>query len=175
MSGTDTAILRDRAPLSRPGPASLRRRRLMRGPLKPLARHEARPGLALMGGVIGLSLAISLLVVPQLRGGDPAPEPAISAVGEPREPAEAVRVVGLPPLPAPAPADGAAPAEAPPSASPATAPAQPVVEPFKPAAVPTVDLGPLPVLELDATAFDAMQAPAGEEMPRPTPQAARRP
>lgn len=174
MFGAETATVRDLPPLSRQPRFHLRRNRILPGPLAPVRRQTRRPGLAVYGGLVGLSLAVTLIVAPSLRETAPiAPEPAPVAES-PRDVSEPVRVIGAaqpasPAEPAPVETAAAEPAETVPSVLP------PVAEPARQAAAPAVDLGPLPVLELDPTAFDAMQAPDADETPRPAPRGARRP
>lgn len=169
MFGAETATVRDLPPLSRQPRFHLRRNRILPGPLAPVRRQTRRPGLAVYGGLVGLSLAVTLIVVPSLRETAPiAPEPAPVAES-PRDVSEPVRVIGAAQPASPAEPAAAEPAETVPSVLP------PVAEPVRQAAAPAVDLGPLPVLELDPTAFDAMQAPDADETPRPAPRGARRP
>lgn len=169
MFGAETATVRDLPPLSRQPRFHLRRNRILPGPLAPVRRQTRRPGLAVYGGLVGLSLAVTLIVAPSLRETAPiAPEPAPVAES-PRDVSEPVRVIGAAQSASPAEPAAAEPAETIPSVLP------PVAEPVRQAAAPAVDLGPLPVLELDPTAFDAMQAPDADETPRPAPRGARRP
>lgn len=172
MVGAETATVRDLPPLSRQPRFHLRRSRILPGPLSPVRRQARRPGLAVYGGLVGLSLAVTLIVAPSLREtATVAPEPAPVA-DLPRDVSEPVRVVGAAVAATPAETVTAEPAEPVPSVLPSVAP---VPEPVRQAAAPAVDLGPLPVLELDPTAFDAMQAPAADETPRPAPRGARCP
>ena len=176
MVGAETATVRDLPPLSRQPRFHLRRSRILPGPLSPVLRPARRPGLAVYGGLVGLSFAVTLIVAPSLRGTAPvAPEPAPVAQF-PRDVSEPVRVVGAAVPATRAETVTAEPTEPVPSVLPSVLPSvAPVPEPVRQAAAPAVDLGPLPVLELDPTAFDAMQAPAADETPRPASRGARRP
>jgi hypothetical protein len=73
-----------------------------------------------------------------------------------------------PTVPVEAPLAAAEPQPATPIAAAPTLPAS------KPVAALPDDLGALPVLELDETAFDAVRSPAAEQTPRPNPRALNR-
>lgn len=161
-----------------------RRGRIQPGPLKPLDRRSRRPVWAVYAGLLGLSLVTTWAIAPQIRTGtDVAEQSAPASMAEPvQETAQPVRIVGAvqaPEAAAPAsesppaveaslPSPSAGPSPDPQPAVPvAVAPAVPVA---KRAAAPKVDLGALPVLTLDETVFDAVQAPVSERTP---PVAAR--
>ncbi|MDV2983649.1 UNVERIFIED_CONTAM: hypothetical protein Q9R58_04930 [Methylobacteriaceae bacterium AG10] len=156
-----------------------RRGRIQPGPLKPLDRRSRRPVWAVYAGLLGLSLVTTWAIAPQIRTGtDVAEQSAPASMAEPvQEAAQSVRIIGAVQAPQAAPADESAPAvevplptsaaelsvEPPPAAPVAAAPAVPAA---KRATAPTVDLGVLPVLTLDETAFDGLQAPVSEPTPR---------
>ena len=164
MFGAETATVRDLPPLSRQPRFHLRRSRILPGPLAPVRRQARRPGLAVYGGLVGLSLAVTLIVAPSLRETAPIAPESAPVAESPRDVSEPVRLVGA--------TEPASPAE---TVPPVLPPVALVANPAKQTVAPAVDLGPLPVLELDPTAFDAMQTPALDETPRPAPRGARRP
>lgn len=166
---------------------ALRRSRIQLGPLKPLDRRR-RPVLALCMGLVGLSLVTTWAVASQIRMGVAVVEQAVSvAIAEPvQEVVQPDRAVSAAQAPQAAPA-GEPPltleASLPSSAAglspePHPAPfvaAAPIMPVSKPANAPVVDLGALPVLNLDETAFDAIQAPVSVEPPRVPTRAHGRP
>lgn len=175
MSGREFAVEPDRWALPRRQSVRLSHNRVLPGPLKSLPRRRT-PSAWLAGlglGLAGLSLAAALSLTPW-PSAEPAAEPAPeivtnAAVEAPSTP----RVVGAAVLPAPVAPPPAAdvPATEPPAlrtaaAEPAPPPAAPPVRPR--AAAPALDLGQLPVLALDASAFEA---PPVAEAPRPAAKA----
>lgn len=172
MFGAETATVRDLPPLSRQPRFHLRRSRILPGPLAPVRRQARRPGLAVYGGLVGLSLAVTLIVAPSLRETAPIAPESAPVAESPRDVSEPVRLVGATEPASPAETVTAEPSE---TVPPVLPPVALVANPAKQTVAPAVDLGPLPVLELDPTAFDAMQTPALDETPRPAPRGARRP
>ncbi|MEH3116993.1 MAG: hypothetical protein PGN25_05110 [Methylorubrum populi] len=194
MSLADTASAPDPWPQLRQPRVVLRRNRILPGPLRTLDRPGRRPVWAMSAGLVGLSLAATLAVAPQIRGGASAPPPPALVEGAlpDREVAEPVRIVGAAPAPQTAPMAGAPTAavpdspalpvsseprtQAPIAVTAAAPPAKtPAKVPAKPTPAPSVDLGPLPVLELDEAAFDGLAAPRVETAPRPAGRMAVRP
>ncbi len=188
MVGAEHATVRDFWPQLRQPRPVLRRGRILPGPLKSLERRSRRPVWAVGVGVVGLSLVATWAIASQIRS-SPAEASHIAAapVAEPLpDVSQPVRIVGaaLTPQVAPAPELPAA-VETPSPASPAieaseerppaaTRAAAPAPAP-KPVAALPAELGALPVLELDETTFDAMQAPAPENRSRTVTRTPARP
>lgn len=177
MGAAEAAAALDAWPRVRQPRFALRRGRLQPGPLKPLDRRGRRPVRSIAAGLLGLSLVATWAVASQIRSGGSVPEQsALGAVAGPVQ--EAAR-----PIRAAAPVQ-AAPAREPPTALEPPLAAMPAPEPqptvsvadapvipaSKPVPARAMDLGALPVLTLDESAFDAIPAP----LPEPPPQAAAR-
>ena len=173
MGVAEGAAASDAWPRARQPRFTLRRGRIQPGPLKSLDRRSRRPAWAAGVGLLGLSLVATWAVASQIRTGVAAAEQVALVVrAEPvQEADQPVRVVGAAQVPQAAPAGellSAVDASLPPSAAPVgsdepQAPAPVVVAPavpiVKPASKPAIDLGSLPVLKLDETAFDTVLAP----------------
>ncbi|CAO4140759.1 hypothetical protein [Methylorubrum aminovorans] len=186
MGAAEGATALDAWPRVRQSRFALRRNRLRPGPLKPVGGHRRRPAWAVCIGLLGLSLVTTWALAAQLRTGVAAVEQPASAAEPVQEAAQPVRIVGTAPAPQTAPPGEASPAiEAPPtspvanlSAEPQPASsvmAAPAASTPKREPAPSVDLGALPVLTLDETAFDTVQAPASENTPDVAARAVGRP
>lgn len=182
MVGAERAAAGNPLPRVRQPRFPLRRRRILPGPLKPIDAHSRRnPAWVASVGVVGLSLVATWAIAAQIRaGGEVSPRyaPVETAASAP-EGTTAVRVVGAVQAPQAVPVEEpTAPVEAPLAAAepqPATPiAATPTLPASKPVAALPNDLGTLPVLELDETAFDAVRSPGAEEPPRPNPRALNR-
>lgn len=182
MVGAERAAAGNPLPRVRQPRFPLRRRRILPGPLKPIdARSRRNPAWVASLGVVGLSLVATWAIAAQIRaGGEVSPRSApVETAASAREAMAPVRVVGAVQAPQAAPVEEpTAPVEAPLAAAepqPATpiAPA-PTLPASKPVAALLNDLGALPVLELDETAFDAVRSPGAEEPPRPSARALNR-
>ncbi|MRI52699.1 hypothetical protein D8770_01835 [Methylobacterium sp. DB1607] len=175
MGTADGAAALDAWPRVRQPRFALRRGRLQPGPLKFLDRRDRRPAWSIAAGLLGLSLITTWAIASQIRSSDAVSEQtALVAGAEPaQDEVRPVRSVVI----NPAAPDSEAPAaiEAARQLSTAiTAPEpQPVVSVApaapvsKPVSTQTIDLGALPILTLDETAFDAAPAPLSEN-PAPT-------
>lgn len=182
MVGAERAAAGNPLPRVRQPRSPLRRRRMLPGPLRPIDAHSRRnPTWVASVGVIGLSLVATWAIAAQIRAGgevSPRSAPVETAASAPEAMAP-VRVVGAVQAPQAAPVEEpTAPVEAPLAAAepqPATpiAPA-PTLPTSKPVAALPSDLGALPVLELDETAFDAVRSPGAGETSRPNPRALNR-
>ncbi|SOR26963.1 conserved protein of unknown function [Methylorubrum extorquens] len=177
MVGAEDAAMRDSWPQLRQSRPALRRSRILPGPLKSLERRSRRPVWGVSLGVIGLSLVATWTIASQIHS-SPAVAPHITAAPVAESISDALqpaRIVGaaLAPQVTPAPELPVA-VETPSSASPAveaseempraaSLAAAPAPAPKPMAALPA-ELDALPVLELDETTFDAMQAPAPENL-----------
>lgn len=195
MSGGEFVVEPDRWPLSRRQSFWPRGHRVLPGPLRSMPRRRRAP--AWLVGLAGLSLAgLSLVAVVTLAprssataGSEPAPTRVVETMPAPR-------VVGAAEVRAPAAPAAAAPAitAAPVAdalgadqpvlrtthAEPASAPAA-TPGPTR-AAAPPLDLGQLPVLQLDATTFEvpsltetAARPPARGAARAPAPRLAAQP
>ncbi|ABY33196.1 hypothetical protein [Methylorubrum extorquens] len=188
MVGAEDTAMRDSWPQLRQPHPVLRRSRISPGPLKSLERRSRRPVWGTSLGVIGLSLVATWAIASQIHS-SPADAPHITAapvaesLSDASQPARIVgaalspHVTPAPELPVavetPSPASPAVEAseEMPPAASLAAPPAPAP----KPVAALPAELGALPVLELDETTFDAMQAPAPENRSRTVTRIPARP
>lgn len=175
MPGREFAVEPDRWALPRRPVVHRRGSRVSPGPLKALPRRRSPPtwlmGLGL--GLAGVTVAAAFTLAPR-----PAPpsvaEPSAAvapnaAVETPSKP----RVVGaaVVPPPAVAPAVGDGPATDQPALRGAAVEPAPTPPEQRRVAAPALDVGALPVLELDASAFEA---PPVAEAPRaPGKQTAR--
>ncbi len=186
MGVAEGAAALDAWPRVRQSRFALRRNRIHLGPLKPVGGHRRRPAWAACVGLLGLSLVTTWALAAQLRTGVPAGEQTVGVAEPVEEAAQPVRIVGAAPAPQTAPPAEAPPAiEAPLSSPVAGLPAepQPAVSAMAAPAMsapkrelaPTVDLGALPVLTLDETAFDTAQVPAFENTPDVAARAQGRP
>lgn len=188
MVGAEHAAVRESWPQLRQPRPVLRRGRILPGPLKSVERRSRRAVWVVSVGVVGLSLVATWAIASQIRSSPAdAPHTTAAPVAESlSDVSQPVRIVGAPPSPQVAPApelpvavetpSPASPAveaseERPQAASVATAPAPAP----KPVAALPAELGALPVLELDETAFDAMQAPAPENRSRTVTRTPARP
>ncbi|WP_438346091.1 hypothetical protein [Methylorubrum populi] len=182
MVGAERAAVQN--PLSRVRQARfpLRRGRILPGPLKPVdARSRRSPAWLASVGVVSLALVATWAIAAQIRaGGEVSPRSApVAVAASVPEGAASVRVVGAVPAPqAVSVEEPTAPLEAPlaaaqpqPAFPAAAAPTFPASKPI--AALPD-DLGALPVLELDESAFEAVRPPTAEQAPRPNPRALNR-
>jgi hypothetical protein len=188
MVGAEDAAMRDSWPQLRQSRPALRRSRILPGPLKSLERRSRRPVWGTSLGVIGLSLVATWAIASQIRSSTAdTPHITAAAVAESLSDAsQPVRIVGA------ARAPHVAPAPEPPVAVETPSPALPAVEASeempraasmaaapapspKPVAALPAELGALPVLELDETTFDAMQAPAPENRSRTVTRIPARP
>lgn len=150
MSGSEFVVEPDRWSLLR------RQTSAVRGPLKLLPQRRALPLWPLGLAVAGVSLALAFTLSPRPAAGPAEPAPPVVAETQPMP-----RVVGAAEVPVPAAVLSAveSPAAEPPAPRPQPEPAAP-----QRAAVPALGLGQLPVLQLDAAAFDS--APLAETAPR---------
>lgn len=188
MSGVEFAALRNLWPLGRRSRFRLRSNRILPGPLKPLHPRKRLPAWGVSLGVVGVSVVAALAIAPQIRASVPHPTTGPSpGVAASREAPDSIRLVGTEPeaqepsaLPAEPVSPPAAPvlrssaAEAPmpkvPSPSALSAPEPAPVQPPKHVAAAPAGFEPLPVLNIDETAFDAPQARPVEAVPRPAPK-----
>ncbi|KQT45592.1 hypothetical protein ASG52_15710 [Methylobacterium sp. Leaf456] len=151
MSGSEFVVEPDRWSLPR------RQISAVRGPLKTVPHRRTMPLWPLGLGVVGLSLALAVSLASR-----PAPAPAEPVPAMVAETLPTPRIVGAAEVPVPTATSSAVET---PAAEP-VAP-RPRPEPVAPqrAAAPALDVGQLPVLQLDAAAFDA--APIAETASRP--------
>lgn len=182
MVGAERAAVQNPLPRVRQARFPRRRGRILPGPLKPVdARSRRSPAWLASVGVVGLSLVVTWAIAAQVRAGGEVPPrsaPVAVAASVP-EGAASVRVVGAVPAPQAVPVEEpTAPVEAslavaePQPAFPAAA--APTFSASKPVAALPDDLGALPVLELDESAFEAVRPPTVEQAPRPNPRALNR-
>lgn len=186
MGAAEGAAALDAWPRVRQTRFALRRNRIQPGPLKPVGGHRRRPAWGACAGLLGLSLVTTWALASQLRTGVAVVEEPVSLAEPVPEPAQPIRIVGAARAPQTAPADEATPAVASPLTSPvaglptepqpaASVIAAPATSVQKRDPVPTVDLGALPVLTLDETAFDGAPAPVSQNAPPAPARAQDRP
>lgn len=179
MSGREFVAEPDRWTLPRRQTFGLRGHRVLPGPLKTLSPRRRSP--IWLAGVMGFGLAGLAFAALTL-----APRPASTVSSEPvsvhAAPAvldlPAPRVVGAAPAPAAPPVAAALPTPEPPAlrkavTEPEAVPAPPQPPAIQRPAVPPLDIGQLPVLELEASAFEP--APVAEAPRPPTKPHARTP
>lgn len=151
MSGSEFVVEPDRWSLTR------RQTSAVRGPLKILPHRRTLPLWPVGLGVVGLSLALAFTLASR-----PAPAPAEPAPSSRVEALPMPRVVGAAQVPVPVavPAPMEAPSAEPRVTAEVATPPSPAPRP----AAPALDVGQIPVLQLDAAAFEVPLAP--ETTPR---------
>ncbi len=163
MSGSEFVVEPDRWSLTR------RQTSAVRGPLKILPHRRTLPLWPVGLGVVGLSLALAFTLASR-----PAPAPAEPAPSSRVEALPMPRVVGAAQVPVPVavPAPTEAPSAEPRVTAEVATPPSPAPRP----AAPALDVGQIPVLQLDAAAFEARSPPRPRRAGRPSrPRATPRP
>lgn len=195
--GAHYGALRDLWPLSRRPRFRLRRTRILPGPLQPLQRRAQIPVRRIGFGLVLLSAAASLILAPQIRANVPLEAPSLRQAELRRDPTQPVQSAAIPTDPLPVGSDDGSEAErslrsAPAEAMEASETAHPAAA--RPDAAQETQryeaqrhegqreearsdedrrstspalFEPLPTLDVDEAAFDAVPALTVEHPPRP--------